>query len=109
MLDYAEICRKLQNVRKCAENNKLCGNVRKTVNCAIPHPSHLICASGHTWGTIEGYLTHLGHHWGTVGAQLTQKVTWGILGVQLRQNWPESHLRWKFQAKSKQSSEVIVT
>ena len=45
MLDYAEICRKLQNVRKCAENNKLCGNVRKTVNCAIPHPSHLICAS----------------------------------------------------------------
>ena len=43
---YAEICRKLQNVRKCAENNKLCGNVRKTVNCAIPHPSHLICASG---------------------------------------------------------------
>ena len=46
MLDYAEICRKLQNVRKCAENNKLCGNVRRTVNCAIPHPSHLIGASG---------------------------------------------------------------
>ena len=45
MLDYAEICRKLQNVRICAENNKLCGNVRKTVNCAIPHPSHLIGAS----------------------------------------------------------------
>ena len=46
MLDYAEICKKLQNVRICAENNKLCGNVRKTVNCAIPHPSHLIGASG---------------------------------------------------------------
>ena len=46
MLDYAEICIKLQNVRICAENNKLCGNVRKTVNCAIPHPSHLIGASG---------------------------------------------------------------
>ena len=45
MLDYAEICRKLLNVRICAENNKLCGNVRKTVNCAIPHPSHLIGAS----------------------------------------------------------------
>ena len=45
MLDYAEICGKLQNVRKCVENNKLCGNVRKTVNCAIPHPSHLIGAS----------------------------------------------------------------
>ena len=32
-------------MRKCAENNKLCGNVRRTVNCAIPHPSHLIGAS----------------------------------------------------------------
>ena len=49
MLDYAEICRKLQNVRICAENNKLYGNVRKTVDCAIPHPSHLIGASGHNY------------------------------------------------------------
>ena len=50
MLDYAEICRKLQNVRKCAENNKLCGNVRRTVNCAIPHLSHLIGASVSDYG-----------------------------------------------------------
>ena len=59
MLDYAEICRKLQNVRKCAENNKLCGNVRRTVNCAIPHPSHLIGASE---GTASG-VTHSHHNY----------------------------------------------
>ena len=49
MRNYAEnarLCGNMQKITKCAENNKLCGNVRKTVNCAIPHPSHLICASG---------------------------------------------------------------
>ena len=51
MLDYAEICSKLQNVRKTINNaeicgnGKLCGNVWKTVNCVIPHPSQLIGVS----------------------------------------------------------------
>ena len=44
MRNYAEnarLCGNMRKITKCAENNKLL----KTVNCAIPHPSHLIGAS----------------------------------------------------------------
>ena len=45
MRNYAEnarLCGNMRKITKCAENNKLL----KAVNCAIPHPSHLIGASG---------------------------------------------------------------
>ena len=44
MRNYAEnarLCGNMRKITKCAENNKLL----KMVNCAIPHPSHLIGAS----------------------------------------------------------------
>ena len=48
----------------------------------------------HSWGTAGAQLRHswgtklktLGHSRGTAGAQLGHKVTWGIVGAQLRQN-----------------------
>ena len=40
-VENARLCGNMRKITKCAENNKLL----KTVNCAIPHPSHLMGAS----------------------------------------------------------------
>ena len=70
MRNYAEnarLCGNMRKITKCAENNKLL----KTVNCAIPHPSHLIGASEYcyqkrdfkiiTWGSPNSSPSISGH------------------------------------------------